>query len=319
MTFDDIAFKPYFDDEAILADEVIINDTAAAILSGSGIDIIGSGIIYECQSMFSYDDENAGLVNDLFDVRRELTITRIIYDKHIQSLPTIYYPHAAWSRYLATLEVENLSRALGYPIDWLIRIKMARDDETITNQEMVARIDDEGKMQRLYEKNPWEGFGYHGTYFFERQLLESILNTLGYGLSFFVGLAGVCGTLTLGLSLTHIQNRHRKKTAILWHLGLSRNHIATIFKGVGLAIAISALSASFLLTPLLTASINSIAEKYTPFGQLIRVPWEYFHHVFAIVPFGIILIVSVISLAVGQFTTSSIKFSRLIEELQADD
>jgi len=319
MTFDDIAFKPFFDDGPIASDAVIINDTAATMLGESGHDIVESGISYECQAMFTFEEETIGTVNDLFDVRRELKIASIIYEKHIQSLPTIYYPHAAWSRYLATLEVENLSRALGYPIDWLMRIKMARDDETITNQEMVARIDDEKKIRKLYEEKPLEGYGYHGTYFSDRHLMASILNTLDYSLSFFVGLAGVCGTLTLWLSLTHIQNRHRKKTAIIWHMGLNRRHIGSIFQVVGLTIAITSLLTSFLITPLLAALINSIVELRTPLGKLIRIPWAYFHEIYGLLPLGITLFVTIIALAVGHFTISSIKYSRLIEELQADD
>gem|GEM_PF-54020 len=311
------SFQNYgFDD---VGNGVLINEKMATLLGVSSEDDLNY-LVYETTATASYADEVVGTLTDTLSFHSEFEILAVIADARLQQVPTAYYAHPDLARMLMNTFLPRLSEAMGRPISWYERVRMASEEEAITNQEMFVVMAGETNLERLFEQsNVYGNLSFHGSYFTERLLIASLMKTLSYGMTFFVSLAALSSCLTLGLTLTHFLNRNRRRIAILWQLGLDRRSIRKIFTTIGFVIVGTALAVAVPTAPIMAKLANEIIMKTSGLADVIVIPWIYWNGVFLGLPILIIVIVSAISFAVAAAGTHAVKYMRLVDELSADD
>jgi len=316
---DKLRIEPYYD--AGNTDDfskVLVNDVASILIGNHHV--TSMSLKYSVNIPIITTIKDGQIAQDQFVIESDLNIVKIIEDIRFQTIPTIYYSHLAAKALLDEYLLEQASSLLGSDYSLLQRLVSALENDDLGNFEMMVAFMDTNDVMRFFET--WDqddSMACYGTYFNEREYLSSIMNTINYGLYFFVTINAVSGILTMVISLMHFYKLHRRRLAILWSLGVTRYRLKTMLRSISRYLTIMSLVIGLSITPIIQMALNRIILKQTGIRELIQVPYITFLNI----PLGLVLILSVTMILIADvgslLSTNILRTDALAEELKDDD
>lgn len=310
-----------YDGHLTAYNQLLINEKAAKMFKDEFPDFRLPAVVnYQTDLETSYNIEGVGIIHDRFEMALDFNVLTVVNDWLFHERPRIFFSHERMKTYLASQILVNLSRQLHQPISWYERLLIAQPSDPITNYElMVIHRSEAAIISRYMKRDDDAVLSWQSSYIQERLLIQSLVDTIGLGLVFFIVISGISALLTLALTLMHCYRIHRHRIAILWQLGLDLREIRKIFIFIGRIISLIALALSFGSALILSSIANMMIERVYYFPQLIRLPIRYYGNI----PFAIPIVMFVTLICLGDIialiATRSLKTESLISELKDHD
>ncbi len=309
-TLDDLSYQPiysfvddYIDRSLLISGtlpnydnsyEVVINKSAYKYLKNK-FNSEPIGIELEIHSEYEnhfYTNENSNpVILDDFIYDKNVHIVGVVDDFNFLSTPKIYYSYCAFKFELMDTILVNLSTYLDREINWydyIVESDVSDSISSYSNRLFLKSFKDQTNLKD-YISHISEPYKLEATSIVVADTISDLLNAATMGMELFLAIALIGTALIIGIISFSSYSEDKKTSAILTCLGAKKGDIFSIYLYENMLIGVLAMLFSFILSPLLSKTANTLINYFTGFNNVIAIPIQSFLNVSYLFPIIIVL------------------------------
>ena len=270
-------FIPVYDN----AYEVVINNAAYKYLK-SKFNSEPIGLELEIHSEYEnsfYTNENSNpVILDDFIYDKNVHIVGVVDDLNFLATPKIYYSYSSFKDLLLDSVLINLSTYLEREITWYDYLNESGVSDSIgsySHRLFLNSINKQKKLKTLMNDIP-SPYKMESTAITIADTLFELTNAATMGMELFLVIALLGTALIMGIISFSSYSEDKKTSAILTCLGAKKGDIFSIYLYENLLIGTIAILFSFLFSPILSRTANTLISYFTGFQNMIDIPIKSF-------------------------------------------